>query len=229
VVLSATGAHVTLAPSLVVDAAVSRGEREFLLLYGDASILLIEIPAEAAELQQGLDALEAPVGTLPFKTEVQAVPEPPAISPRTARPEDPVRLAKALHGRLHFAVALRKRAGSDTVSPDRISVGRARNKDLVLRHATISKFHAWFETSEDGSLYLNDAESKNQTFVNGEVVVPRRKIAVAPGDSIRFGAVDCLLCTPSTFWAYLRAPLPRVVAQGSIRPPATARPPARSR
>jgi hypothetical protein len=38
----------------------------------------------------------------------------------------PVRLAKLLQGRLYFAFALRKRASSDTLSADRVSVGRAR-------------------------------------------------------------------------------------------------------
>jgi hypothetical protein len=221
-VLSVPGAPETLTPSLLVDAAVHRDERGFLLLYGDASILLVEIPPGASELQQGLGELEAAIDPLPFHTEVQPLASHGLA--RTHVPEDPGKLARLLSGRVHFAFALRKPASSDAVS-DRISVGRARNKDLVLRHQTISKFHAWFETGDDGALYLSDAESRNQTRVNGSLLAPRARHPVAPGDSVRFGSVDCLLCSPATLWACLRLPSPR-----TVRPPsATSRPPTGSR
>ena len=67
------------------------------------------------------------------------------------------------------------------------------------------------ENGDDGALYLTDAESRNQTYVNGTLLAPRAKHPVVPGDSVRFGSVDCLLCSPATLWACLRLPSPRTV------------------
>lgn len=85
-----------------------------------------------------------------------------------------------------------------------MTVGRASNRDLVLRHPSVSKFHAWFETGEDGTVHVTDAESTNQTFVNMTALPPRAKTRIAPGDSLRFGLVECLLWTAANLWAVLR-------------------------
>lgn len=207
-----------LVPSMLVDAAVAREQREFLLLYGDASILLIEIPPGDGEIEQGLGALEPERGALPFRTEVASFPRVRVAAPRGGRTGDPIELARLLQGKQHFAFALRKRANSHALSADRISVGRARNKDLVLRHPSVSKFHAWFENGSDGAVFVADADSKNQTRVNSTVIEPRTKTLVVPGDVVRFGSVDCLLCTASTFWACLRSPAPRTATLASVRP-----------
>jgi hypothetical protein len=220
-VVSVPDAFPTLSPSLLVDAAVHRDERGFLLLYGDALVLLVEIPQGAIDLEQGLGELDAALDPLPFRTEVQAAA---SSSPARAQgSEDPTKLARMFPGRVHYAFALRKRAFAEAVS-DRVSVGRARNRDLVLRHPTVSKFHAWFETAEDGATYLHDADSRNQTLVNGAVLAPRARHAVGPGDVVRFGNVECVLCTPAAFWASLRVPVPKTAR--TERPPrAPTRPP----
>jgi len=73
-----------------------------------------------------------------------------------------------------------------------ISVGRARNCDVVLRASTVSKLHAQFIVEEAG-WKLVDRESANKTLVNGRVIEPERPIPIAPGDRLKFGAIDCLL------------------------------------
>jgi hypothetical protein len=113
------------------------------------------------------------------------------------------RLAKRIDEARQFVVPLRKRDASETLSADRISVGRATNKDIVLRHPSVSKFHAWFETDESDALYLTDAESKNATRVNGKTLSPRQRTRVDPGDSIAFGTVDTVVCSPNTLWVVI--------------------------
>lgn len=70
------------------------------------------------------------------------------------------------------------------------SVGQTRNNDIVIRDATVSKAHAYFEDAPDGSgLLLKDSRSRNGTFVNGHRVTADGT-AVKPGDRVRFGNIE---------------------------------------
>ena len=102
----------------------------------------------------------------------------------------------------HFIVELRKRQ-KDASYMNRVSVGRARNQDVVLRHASVSKSHAWFETGETGNLVLADAGSKNGTWLRGEQLGARKLTRVYTGDQIRFGHVECTVCFAETLWNLL--------------------------
>jgi pSer/pThr/pTyr-binding forkhead associated (FHA) protein len=107
-----------------------------------------------------------------------ALTEPPA----TARELDPSR---------YLVFPLRK---SPRSTIDRFySVGQTRNNDIVIRDATVSKSHAFFENAQDGSgLVLKDSRSRNGTFVNG-AKVPAEGTPVKPGDRVRFGHVELKL------------------------------------
>jgi pSer/pThr/pTyr-binding forkhead associated (FHA) protein len=94
--------------------------------------------------------------------------------------------------------------GGDTAYKDRISVGRARNKDIVLRHPSVSKFHGWFEVDERGMAYFTDDDSKNRTRVNGMLLFPRERSQIQSGDTIRFGSVEAILCAPLVFYKAVR-------------------------
>jgi hypothetical protein len=225
--MSPSGISECLIRSVLVDAAMGRDERQFVFLYGDSPILLVRIPAGDAELQQGLSELEGSGSALPFRTEIQ----PTRRGGSAARPagDDGAELAKRIRGHQHFAFVVSKRESSDTLSQDRISIGRARNKDLVLRHPSVSKFHAWFETSGDGTLHVVDAESTNRTHLNSTVLEPRVKTRVSPGDCVRFGAIECLLCTGSALWECLHLATPVTRAEATVRPPGgSMRPPGAS-
>ena len=119
------------------------------------------------------------------------------------RREDPAALWRLLEKHPHFAVPVRKRADSDALFMGRISIGRARNKDIVLRHSSISKFHAWFEADESENLHVCDAGSTNLTHLNGKPLEARARTAVEPGDALRFGSIETVVCSPMTFWACL--------------------------
>jgi pSer/pThr/pTyr-binding forkhead associated (FHA) protein len=70
------------------------------------------------------------------------------------------------------------------------SIGQTRNNDIVIRDATVSKSHAYFEHTPDGvGLVLRDSRSRNGTYVNG-IRVPLDGTLVQAGDRLRFGHVS---------------------------------------
>jgi hypothetical protein len=197
-----------LAPKELVEDAVALDLMDFLARHGTAPLLLVRLPEGDTELQLGLSSTRpipdpgAPKISepLPFSTALEDPSRPLRSSDRVRR-EEPNSLRRLLAMYPYFAVPVRKRGDSFM---GRISIGRARNKDIVLRHASVSKFHAWFEADESEDLYVSDAGSTNLTHVNGLPIEPRAKIAVEPGDSVRFGAIETVLCSPRTLWTSLR-------------------------
>jgi FHA domain len=202
-------APANLAPRDLVEDAVTHDLLGFLTSYGDAQLLLVRIPEGDTELELGLGA-GAPAtatgrktipGGIPFRTGIE---EPPrALRAEKPRRQDPAALRLLVEKDAYFAVPVRKREDSDALFMGRISIGRARNKDIVLRHSSVSKFHAWFEVDPSEEVYLCDAGSTNLTHVNGQSVEPRTRTSVEPGDCIRFGTVEAVLCSPRTFWEAL--------------------------
>lgn len=71
--------------------------------------------------------------------------------------------------------------------PDRISIGRARNCDVVLRHPSVSKLHAHVRKEADGRWMLHDAGSHNGTSV-GTLPVTTEPAELHSGDLVTFGA-----------------------------------------
>jgi hypothetical protein len=90
--------------------------------------------------------------------------------------------------------------------PERISVGRARNCDVVLRDASISKLHAHFRVV-DGDLFrleLVDHGSYNGTRIGGLRIRPQTPTPVQVGDSIAFGRVSARLLDAPILYETLR-------------------------
>jgi pSer/pThr/pTyr-binding forkhead associated (FHA) protein len=102
-------------------------------------------------------------------------------------------------------VPLSKRTDVDAVFGERVSIGRALNKDIVLRHTSISKFHAYFHQSEPDRCVLADADSKNGTLVNGTRLKPKDPIEVASGDRVIFGSISTIVLDARALWRVLRA------------------------
>jgi hypothetical protein len=73
--------------------------------------------------------------------------------------------------------------------PERVSVGRAPNCDIVLREASVSKLHAHFLHVTETGADVADAKSSNGTRVNGVLVAAGEKRKVDVGDKLTFGAV----------------------------------------
>ncbi len=87
--------------------------------------------------------------------------------------------------------------------PDRVSVGRARNCDLVMRDPSISKLHAHFRVGGP-TLELVDIDSQNGTRVNGRQLAPHQPATVASGDTILFGSVAAKLVDAAMLYDLLR-------------------------
>ncbi len=69
---------------------------------------------------------------------------------------------------------------------DRLRIGRRFENDLIVSHASVSRFHA--EVLRDGDRWVViDCDSKFGTSVNGERIV---RATLSPGDEIRIGTSD---------------------------------------
>lgn len=85
---------------------------------------------------------------------------------------------------LERAAFLAKRPGNPF--PQMISLGRARNSDVVLALGTVSKVQCYFMQTPDGWAVV-DQRSKNGTFLNGEALEAGEKTPLKDGDQLRFG------------------------------------------
>lgn len=197
-------------PVEVSKALLTRAQGTFATDYRDTLLLLVRGEL-GGDVIAGLDSISG-AGTQPaFLPARQLGYETQAYDPSVVRallaasakprPNQSQLVATALSESVHFVVSLRKRPNADQILHDRISVGRALNKDIVLRDGSVSKLHAWFELHDGLDFSVRDAGSKNQTYVNGEPLVPRQPFPLSPGDVIRFGTVATLLCEPEALWS----------------------------
>lgn len=81
---------------------------------------------------------------------------------------------------------VRKREGNPF--PDRISVGRATNCDVVMRFAHVSKHHAHL-IGEQGEWKVVDQGSANGTEVDGKRLIKGQASPLRFGQSLRIGAL----------------------------------------
>jgi hypothetical protein len=88
--------------------------------------------------------------------------------------------------------------------PDRISVGRARNCDVVVRDPSVSKLHAHIR-EHAGAVQVVDLGSQNGTRVNGSALAAHVPGPAAVGDRIEFGNVATRLFDAGALFDYLRA------------------------
>ena len=87
--------------------------------------------------------------------------------------------------------------------PDRVSVGRARNCDIVMRDPSISKLHAHFRVGGP-KVELVDIDSQNGTRINGRALAPHQPAQVSNGDTVLFGSVACKLVDAAALYDLLR-------------------------
>ncbi len=188
----------------------TRGQATFAAQYQDTLLLLVRVEEDsevlaglASTTSQGGRESYLPTRHLEYNTETVDQRTLAALLASAGRKAQDNALAvrAALAGSHHFVVPLRKRAAADQISSERISVGRATNKDIVLRDATVSKFHAWFELYDDREFSVTDAGSTNKTAVNGEELAPRTQRPLVEGDRIKFGSVLALFCSAETLWS----------------------------
>jgi len=70
-----------------------------------------------------------------------------------------------------------------------LTLGRSADCNVRLDEVGVSRVHALFGRREDGTVYLQDLESKNGTYVNGERVETH---VLRDGDKIQVGPISIL-------------------------------------
>ena len=63
-------------------------------------------------------------------------------------------------------------------------LGRSGRNDMIFKNIQISRRHALI-SEDSGSYYIEDLFSKNKTYVNGNILIPGRRIRLNPGDTIK--------------------------------------------
>ena len=72
-----------------------------------------------------------------------------------------------------------------------IFIGRSSDNDIQIKDKTVSRKHLKIFIREN-RYYIEDLESKNGTYVNGEQIRPGREIEIDEGHPIVIGM--CVLC-----------------------------------
>lgn len=100
-------------------------------------------------------------------------------------------------------VQVKKREGNPY--PDRFSIGRAPNCDVVIRLPSISKVHAHIQVDSPGTYSLRDNEASNATFVNGRKLEAKGKAPLRVGDEISFGSLELQFVDAAMLYQILKS------------------------
>lgn len=92
----------------------------------------------------------------------------------------------------------------------KITIGRASNNDVIVRHPSVSKLHAYFEHPDGIPRTLVDVGSANGTVVNGHPALPDVPMEVASGTLLQVGDVECELLDAEQLHETIRALFPTV-------------------
>jgi hypothetical protein len=87
--------------------------------------------------------------------------------------------------------------------PDRISVGRAPNCDIVIREHSVSKLHGHFREVTMDSAEFTDSRSANGSRVNGATVPPGAPVVLRSLDEILLGRVRLRVMTAADLYRWL--------------------------
>jgi hypothetical protein len=78
--------------------------------------------------------------------------------------------------------------------PDRITIGRTPNNDIVIAEHSISRLHAYVRKTQAG-WFVADAGSKNGAWLRGEQLEARKEKPLASKGILRLGDVDLTFFT----------------------------------
>jgi hypothetical protein len=73
--------------------------------------------------------------------------------------------------------------------PDRITIGRTHNNDIVIVDHSVSRLHAYVRQA-DGGWVIADAGSKNGSLLRGARLEPRREQPLASKTALQLGEVE---------------------------------------
>lgn len=197
-------------PRELISNARTLSLADFMLRCEAAYMLVVMIEAGDPELAHGLQVSRekpADLEGLGFRTETRELTATLAGEVTMRRPgpvfseQTAERLPLGLSRASCHVVPVCKRSAVSFLH--QVSVGRARNHDIVLRHRSVSKFHAWLEVSQEARLFVKDCDSSNHTYVNATKISDRAELL--PGDTVKFGSVEARVCTSEGLWRLMRS------------------------
>src|SRR6476659_148399 len=71
-----------------------------------------------------------------------------------------------------------------------VTIGRAREEDVVVPHHSVSRHHAVLDLS---AMTFTDEGSRNGSTIHGKRVAPNEPITIGPGDAIVVGDITMIL------------------------------------
>ena len=87
-----------------------------------------------------------------------------------------------------------------------VAVGRTKNNDIVVPDVSVSKFHAFFKPGRKRQFSLQDASSKNGTFLDDTPVPAQgqaKPVPVESGSRVRFGNVAFMFLSSVDFHGFV--------------------------
>lgn len=104
----------------------------------------------------------------------------------------------ALKGGTKTVARIEKREGTNPFS-QMVTLGRARNNDIELKAASISKFHAYFTLDGNGDVFMTDAGSTYGTQVGGDPLIAKIPVRLTSGVRIDLGSLGAVFYQPADF------------------------------
>jgi hypothetical protein len=101
-------------------------------------------------------------------------------------------------------MAFEVRKTSNSPWPERLTLGRARNNDIVLSDRSVSKLHAYIMKMES-NWGIQDAGSRNGTKLNNIKLAQDEMKKLQSGDTIKVGAVTLTYVEPEALHSLLRS------------------------
>lgn len=102
---------------------------------------------------------------------------------------------------------IEKREGTNPFA-QMITLGRARNNDIELKAASISKFHGYFTQNDSGAVFFTDGGSSFGTHVGGRPLIAKIPQELEPGQKVVFGSVEAVFYDAAGFANFLREHVP---------------------
>jgi hypothetical protein len=134
------------------------GEPTFRNKYPHGFLLVKDVPPSSESGEMGPKTIFTMLVSREGKTKGLKVAEREGI--RGALPREALPLVKTVRN----------------VYERKITVGRAKNNDIVIRSPKISKVHAVIERQKEGGYFLSDLGSTNGTRVNGERLTKKQTV-----------------------------------------------------
>lgn len=84
-----------------------------------------------------------------------------------------------------------------------VTVGRVESNDVVVDDSSVSRFHAWLQYDDKvKAWFVTDAESRNGTFLDGVMLIAKKRAQVKDGATLRFGEASMRFMLSETFLKY---------------------------